>query len=192
MTSYLLSGPAAEPVTLDEAKAFLRLDTTDEDALVTSLITAARLHIEGISGRALLTQSWRTVLDCWPPGGVLTLPVGPLLSLTAVTAYDAGGNGTSLATDDVLVAANAAPPQLFVPPGFGSAVILRDRQGVEIDYAAGYGDDPADVPAPLRQAMLILVGYWFENRDSVIIAGAGSIIPDGFDLLVAPYRQVRL
>ncbi|MEO8883893.1 MAG: head-tail connector protein, partial [Devosia sp.] len=182
----------AEPVTLDEAKAFLRLDTTDEDPLVTSLITAARLHIEGISGRALLSQGWRTVLDCWPPGGVVTLPVGPLLSLTAITAYDADGNATELATDDVLVAANATPVQLFVPPGFGSAAILRDRQAIEIDYVAGYGSDGGDVPATLRQALLILVGYWFENRDSVIIAGSGSVIPDGFDLLVAPYRQVRL
>jgi len=192
MTSYLLSGPAAEPVTLDDAKAFLRVDTTDEDALVTSLITAARLHIEGISGRALLSQGWRTVLDCWPPTGVVTLPVGPLLTLTTVTAYDADGNATELATGDVLVAANASPPQLFLPPGFGSAVILRDRQAVEIDYTAGYGADADDVPAPLRQALLTLVAYWFENRDSVIIAGGGSVIPDGFDLLVAPYRQVRL
>ena len=190
MTSYLLSGPAAEPVTLAEARVFLRLDVTDEDALVTTLIAAARLPIEGVTARALICQSWRVVLDCWPPGGVVLLPIAPLASLTAVTAYDPAGNATEIATADVLVAANGTPPRLLLPAGAGTD--LRDWQSREIDYVAGYGPDPADVPATLRQALLTLVGYWFENRDSVIIAGAGSVIPGGFDLVLAPYRQVRL
>ncbi|HTJ56998.1 MAG TPA: phage head-tail connector protein [Devosiaceae bacterium] len=191
MTSYLLSGPAAEPVTLDEAKVFLRLDAADEDALVATLITAARVHVESITGRALLPQGWRLVLDRWPADGLVKLPVGPLQSLTAMTSYDDAGTPTSLPVNDVLIAANASPPQLFLPPGFGTPM-LRLRQGIEIDYLAGYGTDPADVPAPLRQALLALVAYWFENRDSVILAGAGTVIPSGFDLMVAPYRQVRL
>ncbi|HVW94201.1 MAG TPA: hypothetical protein VHB74_16540, partial [Devosia sp.] len=45
MTSFLLEGPAAEPVTLADAKAFLKLDASDEDALVSTLVTAARLHV---------------------------------------------------------------------------------------------------------------------------------------------------
>ena len=84
------------------------------------------------------------------------------------------------------------PARLLLPADFANAPMLRERQGLEIDYVAGYGAGPADVPASLRQAVLLLVGYWFENRDSVIIAGAGSIVPSGLDQLVAPYRAVRL
>ncbi len=192
MTSYLLTGPASEPVALADAKAFLKLDTTDDDALVSTLITAARLHVEGTTGRALLSQGWRVVLDDWPPGGLVRLPVSPLLSLTAITAYDAAGDPVSLPLTGVLWDATAAPTVLFLPAGYGVAQILRQRQGIEIDYVAGYGADPADVPATLKQALLTLVAYWLENRDAVVIAGSGSVVPTGIDLLLAPYRSVRL
>lgn len=192
MTAYLLSGPAAEPVSLDDAKAYLRLDSDDEDALVTTLVTAARLHVEGTTGRALLTQSWRLVLDDWPSVGLLRLPVGPLQSLTAITAYDINGDPVTLSTDGALWDAQAAPSLLYLPAGFGDGVVLRPFQAIEIDYVAGYGTDPADVPATLRQALLLLVAYWFENRDAVVLAGSGSVIPSGFDQLVGPYRSIRL
>jgi len=190
MTSYLLSGPTGEPVSLDEARAFLRVDGTDEDGLIATLITAARLHVEGVTGRALLTQAWRVVLDRLPECGVVALPVAPCASLTAITAYDAAGEPTSLDLDAIQLSAD--PAQVLLPAGYGMPIALRQRQGIELDYVAGFGDDPADVPAALRQTLLLLVGYWFENRDSVVIAGSGSIIPAGFDLMVAPYRAVRL
>ena len=69
MISYLLAGPAGEPVSLAEAKAFLRLDSDAEDGLLATLIAAARLHIESVSGKALLRQTWRLVLDDWPAEG---------------------------------------------------------------------------------------------------------------------------
>ena len=82
--------------------------------------------------------------------------------------------------------------RLLLPAGFGDAVILRPFQGVEIDYVAGYGADPAEVPATLRQALLLLVAYWFENRDAVVLAGTGSVVPSGFDQIVGAYRSIRL
>ncbi|MDR3475193.1 MAG: head-tail connector protein [Devosia sp.] len=192
MTSYLISGPAAEPLTLDEARAFVRKDDTGEDALLASLVTAARLHVESVTGRALISQSWRLPLDCWPDDRVVPLPVGPVLSLTSITAYDLTGASSSLSLDGVLLDAKGAPPRLFLPAALTPGVVLRERQGIEIDYLAGYGTDPADVPAGLRQAVLLLVGYWFENRDALAIAGSGALVPSGFDQLVAPYRAVRL
>lgn len=192
MTSYLLAGPAVEAVSLDAAKAYLRLDTADEDALVTTLLTAARLHVESTTGLALLTQSWRLVLDDWPPGRLLRLPVGPLASLTAITAYDATGTPTALPLAGILLDATARPPVAFLPEGFGSAPALRPYQGLEIDYVAGFGSAPEAVPAALTQALLSLVGFWFENRDAVLVAGSGAVLPAGFDALLGPYRRIGL
>lgn len=192
MTSYLLAGPVTEPVTLADAKAFLRLDDSAEDSFVSTLIAAARIHVESMTGRALMEQSWRVVLDDWPADRIVKLPVAPLISLTAIMAYDADGTGTQIGLAEVLPETHVAPARLFLPRQFANAPLLRERQGVEIDYVAGYGDDPDDVPSGIKQAILSLVGHWFEHRDAVVIAGSGAVVPAGFSRLISAYRQVAL
>src|SRR5690606_3123378 len=91
--SYLLAGPAEEPVSLAETRAFLKVDDTAEDALITTLMGAARMHVEGVTGRALLAQSWRVVLDAWPDNGQVRLTVTPFMAVTGIAAYDATGVG---------------------------------------------------------------------------------------------------
>ena len=187
MISYLLAGPAGEPVSLVEAKAFLRLDSDAEDGLLATLIAAARLHIESVSGRALLRQTWRLVLDRWPAERVVSLPVTPLISIEAVTAFDEQGDDHAVPVGQFLT----EPERLLLPRAVEGMPDLRERLGLEIDYVAGFGE-AADVPPDLKQALLVLVGHWFENRDAVLVAGAGAVIPFGFDRLVASYRKVRL
>jgi hypothetical protein len=145
MTSYLIAGPGGEPVSLAEAKQFARIDGSDEDALVGALIAAARLHVESITGRALITQTWRLVLPC-VKGLLVPLPVVPAMALVDAPA------GAVLQGDAVLLA--TAVDELTV------------------DYTAGYGG-AGDVPADLKQAVLALVDDWYENRDSVTTAPVG-------------------
>jgi len=192
MTSYLLSGPAIEPVLLAEAKAFLRVDDSAEDGFITTLIAAARIHVEGITGRALIAQSWRVICDNWPIDRIVRLPVGPVMSLTAVTVYDPDGVATSLALAQFQPETEVAPAHLYLPSTIAGSPLMRERAAIEIDYLAGFGVDPSDVPNDLKQAILSLIGYWFEHRDAVIIAGSGSVVPTGFDQLVSAYRNVRL
>ena len=158
MTSYLIAGPGEEPVSLAEAKAFARVDGNDEDALVSALVAAARLHVESLTGRALVTQTWRLVLSCLRER-VVPLPVVPAMALVAAP------EGAVLQGDSVVLAAAT--------------------EALSVDYTAGYGDAAA-VPADLKQAVLTLVAYWYEHRDSVTTA------PAGFERLVAGYRRVRL
>lgn len=145
MTSYLIAGPGEEPVSLAEAKAFCRIDGTDEDALVSALITAARLHVESITGRALLTQTWRLILQS-VSGLVVPLPVVPASEL--IDAPD----GAVLQGDSLLLAA--------------------ETDQLSVDYTAGYGD-AEDVPQDLKQAVLTLVAYWYEHRDALTSAPVG-------------------
>lgn len=188
MISYLLAGPAEEPVSLVEAKAFLKVDDTAEDALITTLIGAARLHIEGVTGRALLAQSWRVVLDAWPESRVVKLPVSPFIAVTEINAVDEAGALHAIPLAQFL----GEPDRLLLPRSVAGMPLLRERQGIEIDYVAGFGTEPGDVPADIRQALLVLVGYWFEHRDAVIVAGSGAVVPSGFDRLVAGHKRVRL
>ncbi len=191
MISYLLAGPAEEPVSLADAKAFLRLDGDAEDGLVTTLIAAARLHVEGVTGRALVSQSWRLVLDAWPRDGVVTLPVAPLQNLTEIRAIDEAGDEHVVPLAQFVAETAVTPARLHLPPSVDGMPALRQHLGIEIDYVAGFGA-AADVPHDLRQALLALMALWFEHRDLVLVAGSGAVIPLGFDRLVGAYRQVRL
>jgi len=186
MISYLLAGPAEEPVSLAEARAFLRLDGTAEDGLVTTLIAAARLHLEGTTGRALVRQSWRLVLDRWPMEQALRLPVSPVLDLVAVRAFDEQDDEHAIGLGQF----QFEPAGLLVAATVAGMPVLRERLGIEIDYDAGYGA-AGDVPADLKQALLALVAHWFEHRDATVVAASGTA-PAGFDRLVAHYRAVRL
>lgn len=188
MISYLLAGPAEEPVALADARAFLRVDDTAEDGLITALVSAARLHVESITGRAMIFQSWRLVLDAWPTERSIALPVAPVNELTAVTVFDVDDEAHALELEQFSVQAG----RLLLPRSVSGAPALRERLGLEIDYVAGHAEAAEAVPADLKQACLTLVGYWFENRDAVIVAGSGSVVPAGFDRLVAPYRRVSL
>lgn len=189
MTPLALEPPATEPVSLVEARLFLRLDQAEEDDLLATLITAARLMIEAASGRCLINQPWRIVLDRWPSGGEIRLPLSPVGTITAARVYDLLGApqpvaGTALALDPL-----ADPPLIRLAGEVPEAG--RDRGAIEIDIVAGYGAAADQVPAPLRQAVLRLAARWFEQRGDVASRDAQGL-PAEIMALIAPYRRMRL
>ena len=84
MALVLTSGPAQEPLTLADLKAHLRIDSNAEDVLLGSLLLTSRLHIEAALDIALITQTWMLVLDRWPAGAALDIPMSPLQAVTGV------------------------------------------------------------------------------------------------------------
>jgi uncharacterized phiE125 gp8 family phage protein len=96
MSAILLTAPAVEPLSLDEARAFLRVEHNDDDEAIASLSSGARIHIEAATRRALITQSWRLSFDAWPDDGRLKVRPGPLQSLTAARVYDFSNNAHAL------------------------------------------------------------------------------------------------
>jgi uncharacterized phiE125 gp8 family phage protein len=183
MKKLLLEGPAAEPVLLAEAKAHLRLDGAEEDALVGALIAAARTAVETETRRVLIEQRWRAFVETWPHSGV-ELPVAPALSVETVRGID--GEGVATALD---------PGDYEFDVADGSVRLLRPAAGAEryeIDFAAGYGDAGEDVPGPLRQAMLMLITHWFEHRSAVAVGDVPAETPLGWRALAAPYRRMAL
>lgn len=154
----LLTPPALEPVTLAEAKLHLRVDHTDEDALIQSLIVTSRLQIEAALGIALLEQSWRIVRDAWPLSDVVDLPLHPVRVVTAVSILDAAGAAQVLDPIGYVLEAAARPPRLVTRSGYWPAPGAR-AGGIQIDVEAGYGPTANDVPAPLRQAVLMLAAH---------------------------------
>jgi len=192
MTLFRTVDPAVEPVTLAEIKAQLRSAHDSEDELLGGLIRAARDEVERATSSALIAQNWRLVLDEWPESRAIRLPVSPMISLTEIRCYDGEGGEHQIAIEQFLPDGQAVPARLICPGTVAGAPVLRGRMGIEIDYVAGFGDVPEDVPADLIQSLKTLVAYWYENRDSVLVSGAGAAVPAGFERLVSAYRRVRL
>jgi len=189
MTSILLAAPATEPLSLAEAKGFLRVETDDDDALIAALIVAARLHVEAQTQLALITQRWRLVFDCWPRHGRIDVRPAPLKTVSAARVFDAAGNAHPIDTQ-AFVPDVGASMLAFMP--WSVPLPTRIAAGIEIDVTVGFGDAAADVPEPLRQAIRMLAAHWYDNR-GLIAADAGSaVMPTGVAALVAPYRMLSL
>jgi uncharacterized phiE125 gp8 family phage protein len=191
MAAALITPPALEPVSLEDAKAHLRLDTDDDDQLVSAAIVAARVHVEATTRRRLIEQGWRVYLDAWPRKRIVAIPVAPLIAVDAVTVYDLSGAPVVVDEGDYEVDAVSVPGRLVlsapVPVTVGRAV-----NGIEIEITAGYGPSGVDVPAPLRQAIMMLVAHWYEHRGPAGYDLAAELPPFGFEAMVAPYRILSL
>ena len=184
MSLTLVTPPAAEPVTLAEAKAHLKVDTTADDALITSLIVAARARAEWHTGRAIVTQSWTLWLDAWPQSGLVEIPLPPLQSVTQVKVYAQGDTPSVLDSSVYQVDAASAPARLLrksEPPAN-----LRAVNAVEIAFTAGYGGASA-VPQPVKQAILQIVADLYANRGD-----EADIVSPAAQALLAPYRVFKL
>ncbi|MEL6375055.1 MAG: head-tail connector protein [Pseudomonadota bacterium] len=182
--------PAAQPVTLDEAKRQLRVFSTAEDAFIGGLIAVATQHLEGRSGmlgRALMTQTWDVRFDCFPRRhrGRIELPMPPLQSVTWIKYLDEAGTEVTLPAERYQVDAQHMIGR--VRPAYGETwpVTLNDEGAVRIRFVAGYGDADA-VPMPIKQAILLLVGHWWINREAVGDARAQALTVEA---LTNPYRM---
>ncbi|MGH6737326.1 MAG: head-tail connector protein [Methyloceanibacter sp.] len=191
MTVVLTAAPAAEPVSVAEAKAHLRIDTDDEDALIASLITAARLTVERTLGLALITQTWSYFLDHWPPSCRIALPIAPVASVGAITVHDVDGGQTAIDANDYAADVLSVPARVMLK-GAPPSVAPRAFNAFEMAFTAGHGDAAADVPQPIRHAVTLLVAHWYERREPVVLGAAAQEVPATVAGLLLPYRRVRL
>lgn len=179
--------PASEPVSLAEAKAHLRVDGTDEDTLISSLLAAAREYAETFTRRQLVTATWRLSLDAFPCEPCITLPNARLQSVTSITYYDADNALQTIDSGDYYVDAENEPGRIVLSPAAGWPTTYDRPNAVQITFVAGYGD-AADVPEGIKAAIKLWLGDAFENRGSIIVGTVSSQIELTVDRLLWPYR----
>ena len=152
-----VTAPDKEPLDTDAAKAHLRVENDDENALIDNMIAAARREAETFMGRALITQSWGMDIDRFPAGSI-TVPRPRLQSVGSIKCLDTNGSLQTLAESKYRVDTKREPGR--ITPAFGEvwpstrAVI----NAVSVRFTAGYGAEPKNVPEDIRQAMLLIVG----------------------------------
>ena len=188
MVMKLYAGPTVNAVTVEEAKLQVRQDASADDDLILGLIELAQSYVEDVCDAALVNQTWDMFLDGFP-GSVLEIPKWPLVSVTGVYYTAEGASEATYSSANYVVDVYNKPGKIKLVssaswPGDELVVV----NGVRVRFVAGYGTGGSAVPRRMRQAMLLLIGHWYENREETWEKRLESI-PMGVESLLWEYRR---
>jgi len=179
-----VTAPTIEPITLTETKLHIRVDHDTEDSLIETLISAARNILEQNTSRGLAPATYKLTMDRFP--SLIELPRSPATSVTHIKYYDQDGVQQTWSSSEYRVDLNTVPARITPEYDYVYPTPREVIAAIEIQYAAGY--TASNIPAALKQAMLILVGHLYENRQ-IVNSGMGNfIMPKTVDYLISPYR----
>ena len=189
-----LSAPPLAALPLRAFAEHLRLgsgfaDDGGEDAVLEVYLRAAMAAIEARLGRALLARPFAWTVSRWREEASQGLPVAPVVSVEAIRLRAADGGETEVEAEAWSVLRDAQRPRLV--GRFGRALPRIPRGGeAEVRFTAGYGAGWEEVPADLRQAVLLLAAHFYENRsESGAVAGT---MPFGVLVLLEAHRATRI
>jgi hypothetical protein len=210
MPLQLVTPPAEEPVSLSDAKLHLRVDVSDDDALITALISAARQAAEMLTGRQIVTARWKLVLDSFPgpslmgsfasstagdpfslPGHAILLPKSPVASVVSIQYLDMSGIWQTMPATDYTVDAACEPAR--ITPVFGKIwpISLPQIASVAVTFDAGYGS-AASVPEGIKAWMKLRIDSLYNHRgETAVVTGRLEPMPY-VDRLLDPFRIVTL
>lgn len=185
MIYKLIEAPDIEPLTIDEVKEHLRVDNDDDDTLIESLITTARMMVEEYTALQLLPSTWELYLDSFP--NEILINKTPIQEISSLKYYDSSNVLTTLDANlyDVDIIGQPARVKSVSTSSFPCSYIRLNS--VVCNFIAGY-EDAASIPAPLKQAMLMIIGHLFEHREDVAIGVSVNEMPMASKYLMNPYR----
>ena len=182
-----IAPPEVEPLTLDYAKTFLRVDTDDDDVLITDLIRAARVRVEAMINGSLITRLRRLTTQRFSQSGVC-IHHHPVLSVNAIRAADDVGVYVDVTPEEMTLNLRCQPPIITLKDNKVWDSLLSGTAYIDVDFTAGFGIAADDIPMPLRQAVMLLLAQSYEFRGDT----DGPPTPMLVDALLMPYRVVRL
>ena len=189
LAPVLTTPPAADLMSTAEAKAHLRVDFSDDDTYIGTLIKASQGWLDGWSGylgRALITQTWsQSYCDFHRR---MRLPLAPVQSIDEITYYDDNGDEQTWASSNYRLQVDGKGPYVEVDEAASYPTIDRRDDAVTVSFIAGYGASSTDVPPAIIQAAKMLIGHWYENREAVVIGTISSDVSVSVQAILRNYR----
>jgi uncharacterized phiE125 gp8 family phage protein len=194
----LKTGPTIEPVTVEDVQLYSRVTVTAETPLLERLIKTARRQVENDSSVLLCTQTWLMYLDCFPDyynaGQLKTtieIPLRPVQSVSSIKYYDEAGSLQTFNASKYQVDIASFIARIKPAPGESWPSTESERiNAVEIEFVGGFGNAAA-VPEPMKQAVSLLVGHYYEHREAAEMMSL-NIPPMGYRDLIATEKVFRV
>ena len=199
----IISGPHSEPITLTEAKAHCRVDDSNSDSLISALIIAARESAELYCERSFVQRSYRLTLDGFPcnNSSPILLPYPPVVEVTQIQYFDTDGALQTWSSGEYHVDTESEPGRVLpnYDQSYPSDIDGKRLGAVRVEYVAGYpvdesgspSDYVANVPQLAKQAMLMMVGEWFMNREDTVVGNIIGNIPEPSKAWLWQYKVFR-
>jgi uncharacterized phiE125 gp8 family phage protein len=162
---------------------------TTQDPYLSALIVVARRQAESITKRRFITQQWKQTLDWWPIGITFRLLLPPIQNVSAVQYYDQNSTLQTLDPASYEVSYTQQQARVSLLNGYWWPTLrIMKLDPVVITFTTGYGDTAASVPQGIKQAMLLMIAHWYNQREDVLIGTQASVVPKAADMLLAPYK----
>ena len=172
--------------TTTEAKDFLKVDTTADDTLIDSLIKAATQSCQIFTNRYFLSTIVTQYSDKWD--GIYTLYKSPVFGINHIKYFDSNDTEQTLASSNYILDNVSQPARIGIAVN-GTLPDLADRiNAVHVEYKVGYGTTSDFVPEGIKQAVLITIGNWYENRQTVITGRTATELPLSSQYLLEQYK----
>ena len=175
-------------LSLSTAKAHLRVDGSDDDMLIAALVASAEQLAEHLTGRTLIARDRTHRVAEF--GERVPLPGAPVTAISDVKYLDTTGAEVTLSSGLYALESGADWPALVPAVGASWPAVQSDRtDAVRITYSAGYGAADTDVPKGIQQWLLLCIGTWYNQRESIAAGVSLAELPRGsWDALLDPYR----
>lgn len=186
----VVTAPVAEPISTAEAKTFLNVFISDDDALIDSWVAAAREHLENETMLQLIDATYDYAVDWRFPLGdrAILLPRWPVKTVTSVTYTDANGDSQTWDSAEYVVDTNTKPGRIYPAWGKVYPTSRWQRQAYTVRFTAGHGADATNVPKQALAALRLILGHLYEHRDENTELALKSL-PLGADRLMASLQE---
>ena len=182
MAWKVTTAPAKEVWTLSEVKNYLKVDTSADDTLITTLLQSAREVAERYLNQALITQTITEKLDRLN-NPVIYLSVSPVISVSSFQYADSQNTTQTYNSSNYIVDTFEKPARLSVAYGKTWPTLYGNINDVTITYTAGYNTEPSGVPMQIRQAILMMIADSYDNREDYV-----KKLPTASEYLLDQYR----
>lgn len=160
-----ISDPTAEAISIDDAKAQMRVTDDVEDYYISTLIKDVREEFEGLTGHSVMSRTWELTYDSFPDNKIV-LEMPPIISVESVKYLDTDDVEQTLATSVYkLVTASNTNAWLELKDGQVWPSTIAAGNAVVISFTAGYAG-AASVPNIIKRWMKMVITDWFNNRES--------------------------